>query len=41
MTTNEQPILKQLVRQKGAPIMLTHYACVATFDELGTLAKTF
>lgn len=39
MTTNEQPILKRLVRQKGELVMLMHYACVATFDELATLAK--
>jgi hypothetical protein len=40
MTTNEQPILKRLIKQKGAAIMLMHYACVANFDELATLVKT-
>jgi len=39
--TNEQPILKRLIKQKGAWIMLTHYACVASFDGLATLVKTF
>jgi hypothetical protein len=33
--------LKRLIKQKGAWIMLTHYACVASFDGLATLVKTF
>ncbi len=32
-TIDVQPIVKRSTRQKSAQTMLTHYACVVTFDD--------